>query len=211
MAIVYRHRRLDNMQPFYIGIGKEEQRAYSKKNRNKHWLNTVNKNGYLVEILFRDINLKEACELEIFLIEEYGRNDLGDGYLVNMTNGGDGVSGKIFTEEYKEKISKSLLGNKRALGHKHDEETKKKMRENSRVRGKKLSLGKKASESTKIKMSLKRIGSKNPSAIKIQDTNTLMIFGTMKEASEFVGLKYTTLSAMLNGHCRNKTNLIKLT
>lgn len=203
MAVVYRHRRLDNMQPFYIGIGKEEQRAYSKSYRNKHWLNTVNKYGYLVEILLRDITWEDACELEIFLIEEYGRKDLGNGCLVNMTNGGDGVIGAICTEEAREKMREARLGKKTS------EETKKKMSE-SRL-GNKRALGHKHTEEAKKKISLKRTGSKHPAAVKIQDTNTLMIFGTMKEAAEFVGINYKTLSAMLNGYCRNKTNLIKLT
>ena len=33
---LYRHIRLDLGSPFYIGIGKTEKRAYSKKNRNKY-------------------------------------------------------------------------------------------------------------------------------------------------------------------------------
>ena len=35
MAFVYRHIRLDNGNPFYIGIGKSEARAYSTKGRSK--------------------------------------------------------------------------------------------------------------------------------------------------------------------------------
>ena len=35
MAILYRHIRLDKNVPFYIGIGKDIKRAYSKSNRNK--------------------------------------------------------------------------------------------------------------------------------------------------------------------------------
>lgn len=210
MAVVYRHRRLDTLEPFYIGIGNEEKRAFSKKNRNKHWQNIVKKHGYIVEIIRDNICWDEACELEVFLIEEYGRIDLGNGILVNMTIGGDGVVGIVHTSEYRAKISQSLKGNKRALGHKHDEATKIKMSLNSGVKGKKLSLGFKASEATKLKMSLCRRGGDNPSSIKIQDTVTLEIFDTMKQASESIGIKYTTLSAMLNGYSKNKTNFIKL-
>ena len=43
MPYVYRHIRLDKNQPFYIGIGKEDNgiftRAYSHKNRNTYWNN----------------------------------------------------------------------------------------------------------------------------------------------------------------------------
>ncbi len=38
MAIVYKHIRLDNDTVFYIGIGKNQKRPYSKNYRNKYWL-----------------------------------------------------------------------------------------------------------------------------------------------------------------------------
>ena len=40
MAYVYRHIRLDKNQPFYIGVGKNDndlKRAFSKCNRNSYW------------------------------------------------------------------------------------------------------------------------------------------------------------------------------
>ena len=35
MAVLYRHIRIDKNEPFYIGIGDKENRAYSHKGRNK--------------------------------------------------------------------------------------------------------------------------------------------------------------------------------
>ena len=64
MAYVYRHIRLDKNIPFYIGIGKEEQRAYSKSNRNPYWKKITNKTDYVVEILFNDISYELAKEKE---------------------------------------------------------------------------------------------------------------------------------------------------
>ena len=93
MSIVYRHRRLDTFEVFYIGIGKTEKRAYSKKNRNKWWKNIILKTEYSVEIIIEDISWKEAQEVEVLLISEYGRRDLGLGNLVNLTNGGEGTQG----------------------------------------------------------------------------------------------------------------------
>lgn len=57
MAILYRHVRPDKDEVFYIGIGKNEKRAYSKVNRNKYWHNIVSKNNgiYDIEILFEDL------------------------------------------------------------------------------------------------------------------------------------------------------------
>ena len=92
MAIVYRHIRLDKNEPFYIGIGKEKSRAYSKKNRTKQWKN-VAKNGYEIEILFDDIDYEEAKKKEIEFIALYGRKSEKSGTLVNLTSGGDGTLG----------------------------------------------------------------------------------------------------------------------
>ena len=93
MAVVYRHRRLDTFEVFYIGIGKTEKRAYSKKSRNKWWKNIILKTEYSVEIIIEDISWKEAQEVEVLLISEYGRRDLGLGNLVNLTNGGEVTQG----------------------------------------------------------------------------------------------------------------------
>jgi hypothetical protein len=87
MAIVYRHRRLDTNEIFYVGIGKKESRAYQKRSRNQFWKNIIDKTNYEVEIIARDLSYNDACELEILLIREYGRRDLGLGNLVNLTDG----------------------------------------------------------------------------------------------------------------------------
>lgn len=111
MAIVYQHIRLDTNEIFYIGIGKSQKRAFSINNRNKHWHNIVNKTNYKIEILHNNISCwKLACNIEIHLIQIYGRKDLELGTLVNMTDGGDGI-----------------LNSKHNLGKKHSEETKLKM------------------------------------------------------------------------------------
>ncbi len=124
MAVVYRHRRLDTNEIFYIGIGVKEKRAYEKRSRNKLWENIVSKTNYDVEIIIKDIDYESAKELEILLIEMYGRRDLGLGSLVNMTNGGDGNKG--MSQEQKKIISEKLSGKKQS------EETKKKRSETSK-------------------------------------------------------------------------------
>jgi hypothetical protein len=105
MPIVYRHIRLDTNQPFYIGIGKSEKRAYNKTHhRSEFWHNIVEKTEYEVEILFTDITWEEACKKEKEFIALYGRKDNGTGILCNMTDGGDGGYGVVVKEETKEKI-----------------------------------------------------------------------------------------------------------
>ena len=114
MAVVYRHIRKDTNQVFYIGIGKEESRAYVKDagNRNPYWNRIVSNSDYEVQILFDGLSWEEACEKEIEFISLYGRKDLGLGTLANMTNGGDGGFGQIKSEETRRKMSESHKGQK---------------------------------------------------------------------------------------------------
>ena len=140
MSIVYRHRRLDTFEVFYIGIGKTEKRAYSKKSRNKWWKNIILKTEYSIEIIIEDISRKEAQEVEVLLISEYGRRDLGLGNLVNLTNGGEGTQGIIVSDKTKQNMSIS------ATGRKHSEESK----EKNRIASSNVS------EETKFKRYLKR-------------------------------------------------------
>ena len=108
MAVVYLHRKLDTEEVFYIGIGISIKRSYSSKSRNVYWKNTVNKHGYTIEILYENITWEEACIIEIDLIRQYGRKDIGNGTLVNLTDGGEGNAN--MSEITKNKISKSLFG-----------------------------------------------------------------------------------------------------
>jgi hypothetical protein len=104
MAYVYQHIRLDTNEVFYIGIGSDTKgkfvRANTKKSRNEYWYNVVNKAGYKIEILLDGIEWDEACDEEIRLIKHYGRRDLNEGSLVNMTNGGDGTTGRFYGEAW---------------------------------------------------------------------------------------------------------------
>jgi hypothetical protein len=110
MAVLYRHIRLDSNQPFYIGIGKTEKRAYSKKSRNDHWNKIAKKHGYKVQIMLDDLTWEEACQKEIEFIQLYGRKDLGLGTLVNKTDGGEGTVGRKYAEEAIAKMSAASLG-----------------------------------------------------------------------------------------------------
>jgi hypothetical protein len=90
---LYRHIRLDKNEPFYIGIGHTDNnkynRAYTKNKRNDFWKNIVNHTDYEVEIVY-ETNLKdEIFEKEKEFINLYGRRDLNNGTLVNLTDGGE--------------------------------------------------------------------------------------------------------------------------
>ena len=222
--VVYRHRRNDNYTVFYVGIG-SPQRPYVKNKRSIFWKNIVKKYGYTIEILAENISIEDAQDLEKLLIQEYGRLDLGTGTLCNLTDGGEGTCN--VTPEVRKKISERRkgvstlpIGYKRSdefklkvslakkgitstfKGKKHTEEAKAIIKEKRAKQIFSVDSLKKRSESMK--------GEKNPFARKILDTENNIIYDTMKLASESIGLKYTTLSAMLNGHCKNKTNFVKL-
>lgn len=114
LPVVYRHIREDKNEPFYIGIGEEESRAYDKKCRTQVWKN-IAKKGYEVEILFNDLSWEEACQKEGEFIALYGRRDLGRGPLVNLTDGGEGTLGYHHTDEAKEKCRIAASGENNAM------------------------------------------------------------------------------------------------
>lgn len=109
MAIVYLHLRKDNRQPFYVGIGVKESRAFVKDRRSNHWQRVVNKYGLIVEVLCYNISYHNACDIEKHIIKFYGRKDNGTGILVNKTNGGEGSLGIIVSESTREKLRQKNL------------------------------------------------------------------------------------------------------
>jgi hypothetical protein len=79
--------------PYYIGKG-QNSRAWS----NRHSVSVPKNEKYIV---IMEANLTEvgALALERFYIRWYGRKDNGTGILRNKTDGGEGISGYIFSEE----------------------------------------------------------------------------------------------------------------
>jgi len=101
MAYVYRHIRLDKNQPFYIGIGNDDNyaRANTIKGRNLHWKRIVDKTNYDIEILIDGISWELACQKEIEFISIYKRVKDG-GTLCNITLGGEGKLGVAPTNAF---------------------------------------------------------------------------------------------------------------
>lgn len=105
---VYQHIRDDKKSVFYIGIGKirtdslattdkmKHYRAYSKQGRNPIWKRIINKTPYTVEIIKTNISKEEAIELEISLIEKYGKIK-SKGLLSNISDGGETVLPELLT------------------------------------------------------------------------------------------------------------------
>ena len=109
--------------PYYIGKG-NGRRAYQKQK----WHNPP-KNKSRIIFLKQNLTEEEAFKHEIYMIAVFGRKDLGTGILRNRTNGGEGVSGLVHTDESKKKMSKASKGNSHFKGKKHTEESKRKLSE----------------------------------------------------------------------------------
>lgn len=102
--VVYAYCREDGTF-YYIGKGRP-RRPYGK--REKGVKPPKDRNRIL--ILHQGLNEQTAFIYEENLILFYGRKDLGTGLLRNMTNGGEGVSGWIPGEEWRQKKSDSMSG-----------------------------------------------------------------------------------------------------
>lgn len=101
-----------NGHPVYVGKGKGRRAEHHAKfSHSRHLKNLYKKYGDLPLVKIREnLSEKEACETEIAFISAIGRRDLGTGPLVNLSNGGEGLSGHIKSKETREKISKAHKG-----------------------------------------------------------------------------------------------------
>lgn len=181
---VYFHINPLKNEVFYVGMG-DKSRPRAKRGRNPLWVNTVNKYGYIIDIVDSGLQKATAIGKEISYIKKIGRKDLGTGTLVNLTNGGDGLNGcsddtrrKMsenakgnknrvglpnkwgkHTIEAKLKMKLASTGNKYGLGYIHSEEAKQKISE--KMLGNKRWLGKKHNEETKAKLRAFHLGRKH--------------------------------------------------
>jgi hypothetical protein len=143
---LYRHIRLDTNEPFYIGIGTKRKkynthkleyaRAYVYSRRSKFWNSIIAKTDYRVEIMFESDNYETIKEKELEFIELYGRRDVGTGSLVNLTNGGEGITGFKHSEKTRRKMSKFWTN--RSVGWLHTPEMLEKKKKNSRDKAKEV-------------------------------------------------------------------------
>ena len=160
-----------DFEPIYIGKGKGDRpkRHYIlHKNSNTRFyskIKSIIKSGYKSEFILLKENLseKEAFECEKYFIKLIGRIENG-GTLTNLSDGGEGQSGFKFSDESKEKMSKSKSGEKNPMFGKpcsDDRKLKISLANSGRTSKNK---GKLLSEKTKKKMSDKsklRVGEKN--------------------------------------------------
>ena len=187
---VYQHIRLDKNEPFYIGIGNKKnfQRAFEfrKDKRNQIWWKIYNKTTIKVEIICENLSKQEAATKEQELIKKYGRKDLNEGFLCNMTDGGDGTWNHKKNEETRKKLSELKKGVKNPqYGKKPSEET---------LMKRSLSLsGLKRSDETKKRQSLGTIKSGQAKEVDVfkYDTNEYIgRFYAISEACRILGFHH---------------------
>ena len=106
----------EDRTPYYIGKGKGNRAYRRRKNDTKS-----RKDKSRIIFLKQNLTEEEAFKHEKYMIAIFGRKDIGTGILHNRTDGGEGSSGLILTEEHRRKLSESLIGIKR------DDETKEKL------------------------------------------------------------------------------------
>ena len=166
----------EDRTPYYIGKGKGN-RAYRRRDKGIK----PPKDKSKILILKQNLTEEESFRHEVYMIAVFGRKDLGTGILHNRTNGGDGVSGAVVSDETRRKMSEALKGKPRSKeirrkiseahkGKTHSEKSRRNMSESQKGKTfseetkRKLSEAKKGkthSEETKAKMSEAHKGKTN--------------------------------------------------
>ena len=113
---IYFHFTLDTSNLFYVGYG-VKKRPIDNNSRSKNWYKIVdNHGGYFIEIFENrfDISLEEALDWEVYFIKKYGRIGIDPyGILINKSVGGKyGAEGSTHVQSplLKEKLKKIHTG-----------------------------------------------------------------------------------------------------
>jgi hypothetical protein len=219
---IYKYKEYKfNFEPFYVGKGSNNRCFIHLKCNDKSNLYKTNKIKAILSKSLQPILIEcQSIKLEIDLIKIIGRINLGTGPLTNLTDGGEGHSGMIVSEETKRKIGKinsnptketitKLINAKKKYfenggitwmkGKTHSEKTKQLMSKNHvNVNGNKNPMyGKTHSEEIRKKLSKlasKKIGSKNPNSKSIIINN--IKYETIIEACKILNLSYYKLNKL---------------
>ena len=190
MFYVYEHIRLDTRAVFYVGKGKG-RRCFETRRRNPHWQRIVAKaGGFDVRVVVNQLDEELAFLAEQELISKLKRQGFE---LANLTDGGEGASGYVHTDEAKRLLSASM--GRTMETYRHILRNRQLGENNSAKKagvGAKISAalkGRRLSDERKAKSSRPR--GANPKAVKVSYNS--QEFGCIKDMAEFLGIPYTTL------------------
>ncbi len=137
----------ENRTPYYVGKGHGDRAFVS----SKHNVHRPKDRSRIVVISCR--NEQEAFDTEKNLILNWGRKDLGTGVLYNFTDGGQGQSGAVISQERRARQAAKVRGRpSKRKGMKVSEETRLKIKQAKSF----------ISEETRKRMSIALTGRKNP-------------------------------------------------
>lgn len=112
--------------PCYVGKGKGKRwKCHSYRTHNP-WLRRIitRAGGEIPVVVIRSLlSESEAFEIEVAFIKAIGRKASG-GPLVNLTDGGEGISGHRHSEQVRAGLSLRMMGKKIRLGFKASDETR---------------------------------------------------------------------------------------
>lgn len=151
-----------------------------------------------------DFIILESCKVDVlndrerFYQEKYNavKNGLNCKYVSTKDKTG------FYSEETKNKIRLSAMGNKYTLGYKHTEESKAKISAGNKGKRKGFVI----SEKQKKQHSLAMMNGNNPKSVKVINQMTMEVFDTIKQAAESQNIPPTTLANKLKGYRLNDTN-----
>ena len=189
----YAYSREDKT-PYYIGKGS------GKRILNKKRLCKIPKDKNRIIFLKQNLTEEDAFKHEIYMIEVFGRKDLGTGILHNRSDGGEGASGAIRTDEFKNNLRKINMGKK--LSESHIEKLR-----IANIGKNNPNYGKTVSRETREKMKLSRTGEKHHSScwwdIVFSNGSNIKICGLntwCKENGYNVGCVHNVYSGKRNYH-----------
>ena len=160
-----------DFEPFYVGKGNGDRckahiRLYGENKFKDNKIKKILSLGLnLISLkIYENLSEKESFDNELNLINIIGRSNLKLGPLTNLTNGGEGVSGAVYSPEIK--LKKSLAVSLANRDRKWTDEAKLKVAESNK--------GRKHTDETRLKISKANKGKKRTDEFK-QKTSELKI------------------------------------
>lgn len=179
-----------DFEPFYIGKGRNHRsrihllkvkRGNYKNLPKYHVIKKILDEGLEPIIIKYKEGLleKNAFDIEKDMIKKIGRKDLNNGPLRNLSNGGEGNGDRKFTDEHRINLSLSRKGKVSDRQRNHLKSIHEKMKGNKRT------LGFKFSEESKRKLA----ESHYKPVLQIGDNNEILNeFKSIKDAEKYIGV-----------------------